>query len=918
MNQAEWEKIKEVFNAAIDLPKNKRGVVFEKCDENILNQVTKLLDAHENAQNFIVENAIVDVGLFSENETDEYIGKQIDDYKILKEIGHGGMGTVYLAAKPDETFDKKVALKLIKRGMDTTAVLKRFVMERKILASLENPYIANLIDGGSTSDGLPYLVMEYIEGEPITKFCDSHRFSITERLELFRKVCSAISYAHQNLVVHRDIKPSNILVTKDGTPKLLDFGIAKMLHPDWSLETDEATATMFRLMTPKYASPEQIRGSAITTASDVYSLGVVLYELLSGERPHKIESRMPQEVANIILTEEPAKPSEVATRRHGDAETWGEVSDLTNSDDKPNTPASPRLPFSASQLKGDLDNIILKALRKEPERRYSSVQEFSEDIRRHLANLPITARADTFIYRTDKFIRRHRFGVAAGLLIFLSLLSGITATTWQAYRANIEREKAERRFNESRKLSKFLMTDVFDSLGMNSGTGQIQKDLAQNTLIYLDNLAKEESEDVVLLGELADAYIKLGKVQDTTLNDTDAALHSFEKAVELGRRRIELAPNDLKVKHDLSGALFKVGERLLSREGVGRWLEVLDEIQKLQREIVVAKPDSIEDLFNLAGSYQTRGGMFDKLKRHEDARSEYQNALQWIEKAINLGKTTAQTPQGKIDLSHKYIWQGEIYAGLEDWQNSAKSNRTAGEIAEIVWRENPTLLQALRNTASSHRRLGLASEKLGDFQAALQNYQYSLGLIDEAANKNPSLRELKRAKAVYQIRVGKALNNVGETKQSIEMVKRGMALEREYILENRDRAGSIQYGFETFGLAAEFFVSIGESKEAIVIYSEWAKNIEELLQKKPNEFNLISQSAGIYSAIGDVYAKFEPETNAVKTNHRTELKNALLYYHKALNELHQMPNSNDFANQQISIIEEKSAQCETRLKKSTT
>jgi eukaryotic-like serine/threonine-protein kinase len=913
MNQAEWIKIKEVFNAAIDLPQSEREVVLEKCDRNTLNQVTKLLDAHENAQNFIIENAIVDVGLFNENETDDYIGKQIDDYKILKEIGHGGMGTVYLATKLDESFDKKVAIKLIKRGMDTTAVLKRFVMERKILASLENPYIANLIDGGSTTDGLPYLVMEYIEGEPMTKFCDSHQFSIVERLELFRKVCSAVSYAHQNLIVHRDIKPSNILVTKDGTPKLLDFGIAKLLNPDF--ETIETTATMFRLMTPKYASPEQIRGSAITTASDVYSLGVVLYELLSGERPYKIESRMPQEVANIVLTEEPSKPSEVATRRRGDAETWGEVSASTIADDKPNISASPRLPFSASQLKGDLDIIILKALRKEPERRYSSVQELSEDIRRHLANLPITARPDTLIYRTDKFIRRHRFGVAAGLLIFLSLLSGITATTWQAYRANIEREKAERRFNESRKLSKFLMTDVFDSLGMTSGTGKIQKDLVENTLVYLDNLAKEESEDMALLGELANAYIKLGNVQNSTINDTEAALQSFEKAVELEQRRIELAPQDAKVKRDLVGAKFKAGEILLHREGIVRWLEVIDEIQNLQREIVDADPENAEGSFNLAGTYQTRGEVFAKLKRQEEARSDYKNALQLIETAIISTKNSAQTSQEKIGLSQKYIWQGEIYASLEDWQNSAESNRIAGEIAETVWRENPALIQALRNISSSHRQLALAFEKLGDFQSALQNYQYSLRFIDEAANKNPSLRELKRAKAVYEIRVGMALYKVGETKQAIAMVEHGLELERQCIIENSDRAGSIQYGSETYGSAGEFFVGIGESQKATIVYSEWAKNFEELRQKRPSELNS-NQLAGIYSSIGDVYSKFDIETKVVKTTSRAELVKALLFYQKALNELHQMPKSNSDIQGLILEIEEKSVQCEARPKKS--
>jgi serine/threonine protein kinase len=251
MNRAEWQKIKEIFNEAIELPADERAKFFESYDEITVEKVKNLLKADESAEDFIVEPAFIDAGF--KEETDFYVGKQIDDYKILKEIGAGGMGTVYLASKSGDSFDKKVAIKLIKRGMDTSSVLKRFVMERKILASLENPNIASLIDGGSTQDGLPYLVMEYIEGEPITKFCASHRFSIEERLELFRKVCAAIAYAHQNLVVHRDIKPSNILVTKDGTPKLLDFGIAKLLHPDWSLEITEATATMFRIMTPEYA-----------------------------------------------------------------------------------------------------------------------------------------------------------------------------------------------------------------------------------------------------------------------------------------------------------------------------------------------------------------------------------------------------------------------------------------------------------------------------------------------------------------------------------------------------------------------------------------------------------------------------------------------------------------------------------------
>jgi serine/threonine protein kinase len=365
---------------------------------------------------------MIEIGLSADETSDPYAGKQIDQYKIIQEIGHGGMGTVYLANRADESFDKQVAVKLIKRGMDTNAVLKRFVMERQILANLEHPNIASLLDGGSTEDGLPYLVMEYVEGLPITRYCDSHDLDTNGRLELFQKVCAAVSYAHTNLVVHRDIKPSNILVAEDGTPKLLDFGIAKLLNPELLFDTEEATATMFRVMTPEYASPEQVRGLPVTTASDVYSLGVVLYELLTGRRPFKLESHMPEEAAKIILTEEPPKPSSVVDNEPVDQKTFDYDQRPTADDDR--RTFRPRVQDLRS-LRGDLDNIILKALRKEPERRYPTVQEFSEDIRRHLAGLPVTATADTVSYRMAKFVKRHRTGVLAAGIILLTLISSV-------------------------------------------------------------------------------------------------------------------------------------------------------------------------------------------------------------------------------------------------------------------------------------------------------------------------------------------------------------------------------------------------------------------------------------------------------------------------------------------------------------
>src|SRR6266851_1294855 len=314
MNAETWQQLKTCFHSALELsPEERTAFLIQACDgdDELRDRVERLLASHEDAGSFLASPAIIDAGVISAvDETEggghnDRIGQRIGPYEILREIGHGGMGTVFLAVRADDQYRKEVAVKIVNKGMDTDTILRRFVMERQILANLEHPNIARLLDGGTTLDGLPYFVMEHVEGETIIHYCDQHRLHTLERLQLFRQVCSAVQFAHQNLIVHRDIKPSNIVVTADGTPKLLDFGIAKLLHPDWSLDTNEATATMFRLMTPDYASPEQIRGLPITTASDVYSLGVVLYELLSGHRPYRLTSRNPQEVIEVILRQEP-------------------------------------------------------------------------------------------------------------------------------------------------------------------------------------------------------------------------------------------------------------------------------------------------------------------------------------------------------------------------------------------------------------------------------------------------------------------------------------------------------------------------------------------------------------------------------------------------------------------------------------
>ena len=367
-------------------------------------------------------------------------GIPVGPYRLIREIGSGGMGTVFLAVRNDDAFQRRVAIKVLRRGMDTDAIVRRFRHERQILASLQHPYIAGLLDGGSTSDGLPYFAMEYVQGQNISDFCEARKLDTTARLELFRKVCAAVQYAHQNLIIHRDIKPANVLVTSDGTPKLLDFGIAKLLNPEVGGQTLAPTAAGLQLMTPDYASPEQVRGETVTTATDVYSLGVLLYELLTGRRPYELTSRSLADVAHVICHAEPERPSTAVTQPVGGA-------------------TSPHTDRLRRRLAGDLDNIALKALSKEPDRRYASVDQFSEDVRRHLAGLPVIARKDTVGYRAAKFVRRNKGVVAAGAATLIVLIAGVVGTTWQARVASRERARAEQRFEAALAIHQKLVAE---------------------------------------------------------------------------------------------------------------------------------------------------------------------------------------------------------------------------------------------------------------------------------------------------------------------------------------------------------------------------------------------------------------------------------------------------------------------------
>ena len=447
-----WQQIEDLFQATLDCERARRdSLLDEACagDRSLRDEIESLLAAYEKS-GFTDAPAFADgLRLIEKNHTDILIGRRIGPYKVIREIGRGGMGTVYLAARADDAFQKFVAIKIVRRGLDTDDIIERFRNERQILATLDHPNITRLLDGGTTDDGLPYFVMEYIEGEPIDLYCDERKLTITERLNLFQGVCAALRYAHQNLVIHRDIKPGNVLVTREGVPRLLDFGIAKLLSA--VTEPQMKTLVGLRPLTPEYASPEQVRGEAMTTSSDVYSMGVLLYLLLTGHRCYRRASSA-AEIERAICEEEPEKPSLVVMREEAGLEdNEARITPDSVSRTREGTPDKLR-----RRLEGDLDNLVLTALRKEPQRRYVSAEQFSEDIRRHLANLPVMARPDTRGYRTAKFIQRNKAWVAMVALTFLSLTGGIAISLWQTHVARKQRDLARVEHAKAARINTFL------------------------------------------------------------------------------------------------------------------------------------------------------------------------------------------------------------------------------------------------------------------------------------------------------------------------------------------------------------------------------------------------------------------------------------------------------------------------------
>ncbi len=899
MDAAHWEKLKDYFNQAIDLPAGERTSFLESCDEDLRNQIENLIEAHEHAGEFIAEPAMVEIGLA--DDTDTNIGRLIDGYELLSEIGQGGMGAVYLAKHTGESFTQNVAVKLVKRGMDTAAVLKRFVMERQILANLDHPNIARLLDVGTTEDGLPYFVMEYIEGLPVTKFCDANSFSTEERLKLFCRICAAVQYAHQNLVVHRDIKPSNILVTEDETPKLLDFGIAKLLNPDWSVETAEATATMMRLLTPEYASPEQLRGANITTASDVYSLGVVLYELLSGRRPFVIENDSREEFIQAILTKEPVRPSAVSNSKFQIPDSENETSsngEQYTANKKPL--ANPKSKIqNLKSLKGDLDNIILKALRKEPERRYASVQEFSEDIRRHLVGLPVSATADTASYRLRKFGRRHRAGVLVGGLVALLLLTATAITAWQSVAAKRERDRAEQRFNQVRELAHTVLFDYHDQIKNLPGATAVREKLVTDSLRYLDNLAQESDDSPDLQREIVGAFRKVGDIQGsgdaTNLGKTDAALTSYRKALEIQSKLAAENPSNVEdqkmLAHlylDVGLQIFKTGDLPETENFYRKALDIFSNVRKSQpdgfqteidlakvwwylamvssakndfdgalenyrqaleiyRKIVAADASDKKQRRNLALTYKNTGAILQL--KHELAQ-----ALELFQKALMLDAESAAADENdvlaQLDLSFTLGSLGSILRDMKNYEESVENYRKALAIRQKVFAADGKNVIAQTAVARAQKEIGITLMHLARNEEAQKSLEQAVSGYENLAAADSNNASKKTSLAETLTALGNGFFQTGNFSAAAEKAHRAAVIYADLSANNKNFALAKSNVADTHQTLAKILLKQKDAAGALENYRQALAILEtgSAPDKTPEEW---TRTAEIYEGIAD-------------------------------------------------------------------
>jgi tetratricopeptide (TPR) repeat protein len=861
-----WDRVEALFLRAVDLPPSEQSLFLDSmcgADAELRAEVESLLESDRKGGQVIAEAVGSEAAALFDAESQPLIGVRLGPYRVIREIGRGGMGAVYLATRDDDQYSKQVAIKVVKRGMDTADVLGRFRHERQILANLDHPYIAKLLDGGTTADGRPFFVMDYVEGVSLDTFCAQHKPSIEARCRLFLKICEAVSHAHRNLVVHRDLKPGNIFVTADGTPKLLDFGVAKLL----SAGEANATATMLmRPFTPEYASPEQVRGMAVTTSTDVYSLGTILYELFTGQRAQQITTTTPLEIDRAVCEVEVARPS-----------------------------------LKAKGLDADLDNIVLMAMRKEPERRYASVDQLAEDIRRHLNGRPVLARQDSFGYRWRKFVRRNRTAVGAAVLLIVVLVAGATAAALEAARANREKAAANRRFEQVRQLAGKFLLDFHDSIAGLPGSTTARKMVVETGLQYYDTLVKEAQGNRDLLEEIARGYDRLGDVQGNpyyaNLGDSAGALASYRKSLAI---REGLTDDSSEFFRDRIGGRVKLAQMLALAKDPAGADKMLRETIALGEHSPAAQTrmgrEAMANAYRAAGDVHFRTGAFDhavepytKLlelwtqmaAEKRDVRAERaglslahakiadslvrtrraKEALTHVRIAVEIDQEMVAADRNSVPRMRKlyidYTLLALVFRTDPSLAGPGESRQTvekAAELAEGMSAADSKNSTALFDVMTAQTLVGDWFRANGEPKLTVPHYRRAVEVIEKFASTSPAAQLTDDALVFAHQRLASGLGRSGELEEALANCRKA----EEYLARAEQRNPGLEQTlsrrFDVVSTEAEAYTNQKRWAEAIASYVESLKLLDELRRRDPKSETYLNDVVSNGMALADAYA----------------------------------------------------------------
>ena len=754
------EEVKSLFAAALELPRDERSAFLALeagTRPELLAEVRSLLDAHEQPGEFLdtITHNFRSQAFAASSATSSRIGERIGAYRIVGVLGTGGMGDVFRAVRDDDQYEAEVAIKLMRADVRSSLTEQRFRTERQILAGLDHRNIARLLDGGTTATGAPYVVMELVTGEPIDGYCESRKLTVRERVQLFLQVCAAVSYAHQHLIVHRDLKPSNILVTADGSVKLLDFGIAKLLEADAHTDVVEAnkTATTLRAMTLDYASPEQVSGAAVTTVSDVYSLGVVLYRLLTGKSPYRERTSDAARMAEILGDTTPTRPSQVER-----------------------------------QLDGDLDNILLLALRKEPALRYASVEQFANDLRNFLSGMPVKARGNSLGYRAGKFVRRRKVEIAAVAVVACALIGALLFSMREARIAGRERQVAQQHYESVRRLANTMLSQLHDELAKESGSLKSRELLVKTSLEYLDALYQQGSSDQQLQEELATAYLKVAGIQggDTSganRGDNRGSLQSYSRAIELLTPLTKADPGNHRAGWELGKAYVEQASLLMVTRS-----------PKYARESV------------------DRGVALTEI--HAPAIADEQQRMQRLRNA--------------------YIYQSQILGFMGLSLEAVGAADKAIAVSEAYWRAHPDDERGLMALTIAYNNASMIDDprlsETGNYDRQLEVLRKSQGPIEKLLASSPDNPEYLERMATAQHNIANVLYARGQYVEALELYQSAAPVVVRLSADPGDsNAQYIRGLFETH--LAQALFKTGKIEEARALYLACEKRLDEVLKR---------------------------------------------------------------------------------------